>query len=302
LILDHLTIKMIKLSSSQEIPWAFLIITYGFSWSFWIPCALLGWNFNEIPASVLFYLGGLGPPLAGILLVYVTRGKDGHRDYWRRVFEVKRIGLIWYAVILLATPILTSLALLGDILGGGSWSQYETVTPFIAKPWSLIPSLALTLLFGPLPEEMGWRGYALDRLQTQHNALIASLILGLIWAIWHLPLFFIAGTYQNGLGVGTRAFWLFMAAIIPESILITWLYNNTKRSILAAVLFHTMINFTGELFTLSGRAEIVFVLLLYITTAVVTKIWGYRTLTIRGKNRIQQTTPNNTPMNTTIGV
>jgi membrane protease YdiL (CAAX protease family) len=86
------------------------------------------------------------------------------------------------------------------------------------------------LFFGPVPEELGWRGCALDRLQERDSALISSLIIGGTWALWHLPLFFIAGTYQHGLGVGTPAFWLFMVTKFPDSILMTWIYNNTRRS------------------------------------------------------------------------
>jgi hypothetical protein len=99
------------------------------------------------------------------------------------------------------------------------------------------------------------------------------------WALWHLPLFFIDGTYQNSLGLGTLSFWLFMIATIPESILMTWIFNNNQRSTLSAVLFHSMINITGELIEATERAEFLQVSLLIVTAITVIIVWGPKTLT-----------------------
>jgi membrane protease YdiL (CAAX protease family) len=100
-----------------------------------------------------------------------------------------------------------------------------------------------TFWFGPLPEEVGWRGFALDRLQCRISALSSSVVLGTIWALWHLPLFFVPWTYQYDVGLGTVRFWLFLAHFLPLSVLMTWIYNSTHRSTLSAILFH----FSGNL-------------------------------------------------------
>jgi membrane protease YdiL (CAAX protease family) len=130
---------------------------------------------------------------------------------------------------------------------------------FLEQPLAVIPFAIFTLAFGPLPEEIAWRGYALDRLQTRWNALISSLILGTAWTVWHLPLFSIAGSYQNSL-VGSSSFWLFMLDKVPQSVVMTWIYNHNQRSTLSAVLLHFMVNFTGELFRLTEHAEFYYVL------------------------------------------
>ncbi len=124
-----------------------------------------------------------------------------------------------------------------DLLAGGNGAQFETVARFVNQPLTILPFAAFILLFGPLPEELGWRGYALDRLQAKWNALASSLVLGTAWSLWHLPLFFIEDTYQNGLGLGTLPFRLFMMAMLPETILMTWIYNHNRRSTLSAVIF-----------------------------------------------------------------
>jgi membrane protease YdiL (CAAX protease family) len=140
------------------------------------------------------------------------------------------------------------------------------------------------LFFGPLPEELGWRGYALDLLQARYSALVSSLILGAVWALWHLPLFLILGTYQHGLGIGSHSFWIFLITIVFQSILLTWIYNHNRRSTLSAVLFHFMVNYSGELFALTDRAEIYQSVLWAVFVIAVVAIWGPMTLT---HNRVQ---------------
>jgi membrane protease YdiL (CAAX protease family) len=244
-----------------------------------IPAALLRRDATAFPVALLFYLGGAGPPLAAILLVCLTQDREGRRDYWRRIVEFKRIGAAWYAVLLLIVPVLTALAALLDTLLGGGGAQLEAAARFIDQPLAILPFALFTLIFGPLPEEIGWRGYALDRLQARWNALVSSLILGAVWTLWHLPLFFIEGTYQNGLGVGTFSFWLFMLDKVPQSVLMTWVYNHNRRSTLSAVLFHFMVNFIGELFELTARADVFLILLWIVAAVVVTLAMGPEKLT-----------------------
>lgn len=155
---------------------------------------------------------------------------------------------------------------------------------FMARPLAIIPFVLFTLIFGPLPEEMGWRGYGLEHLQRRLTALPANLIVGTVWALWHLPLFFLEGTYQSSLGVGTAHFFLFMTGLLPQSVLIAWIYNSTDRSTLSAVLFHFMINLTGEVLTLPHRAEYHRALWAALAAGAVVLLFGYRTLGRKTEN------------------
>ncbi len=258
-------------SSKHTSPWLFFVLTFSWTWVFWIPAALLGMSADKVPVQVLIALGGIGPLVAAIFLTCITQNRQGRRDYWRRVIDFKRIGKYWYAVILLAVPILTGLAVLTDIFLGGSGAQMEAAERFLRKPSAILPFAIFILFFGPVPEELGWRGYALDRLQVKWNALTSSLVLGLLWAMWHLPLFYITGTFQNNLGFHSLFFWMYMIVLIPHAILYTWIYNNNRRSTLSAVLFHFTVNFVGQLFELSERAEICLFLFWLIAAAAVTK-------------------------------
>jgi membrane protease YdiL (CAAX protease family) len=262
--------------STLSSPWAFFGLALGWSWPFWILAILLGISIKTTLGVVLGLLGLLGPMVAGITSTYLTRGKEGRRDYWLRFIDLKRIGTRWYLVIFLFVPVLFALAVMFDILSGGSGAAWEEpALQIFAAPWTIIPFALSIFLIGPL-EEFGWRGYVLDRLQERWNALVSSLILGIVWSLWHLPLFFIKDAYQYNLGAGSPSFWLFMIGIIPLTVLFTWIFNNTRRSTLAAMLFHFMVNFTGELVALTPRAELYSIVLWVVVAIVITMIWGAR--------------------------
>jgi len=259
--------------SRSPFPWIFFGITFLLTWACWIPAGMLPADQYHVLIKILHYAGGIMPTLAALLLLYISSNNLERKDYWQRLIDIKRINKVWYAVILLTVPILTTLAGVLDLLLDGTWEKTQAASNFILSPLSLIPFAVFIFLFGPLPEEMAWRGYALDGLQSRSNALFASLILGAAWTVWHLPLFWIEGTYQNGLGVGTPQFWPYMADKIPQSVLMTWIYNNTQRSTASAVLFHFMINFWGELFDLSLRAEYIYIAAWWIMAIIVTALW-----------------------------
>ena len=229
---------------------------------------------SSLPVMLLFYLGGLGPPLAGISLTYLRGGRDLQRDYWRRVFGFKRIGGWWYAFILLAMPILTvlSIYLTAIFTREDPISGFRSARVFLSNPLTILPFALGILVFGPLPEELGWRGYAQDRLQQRFTPLLSSLILGAAWGVWHLPTYFIPGTFQHSLGAGSMLFWTFMLGMIPQSVLIGWAYNKNQRSTLSAILFHFSINFSGEFFDPSVAArgvQFIFTLALGIIVALI---------------------------------
>jgi membrane protease YdiL (CAAX protease family) len=215
------------------------------------------------------------------VLLYSKHDRAFRRDYWQRLVDWRRIGVGWYAVLLLYTPLKSCAAAALDWLLGGTGIAPEAASRLIESPLLIAPTLLFWLVFGPIPEEPGWRGYALDGLQARTSALGASLILGVVWSLWHLPLFFIPGTWQaEQVGLGTQRFWLYMLSIVVESSLYTWVYNNTQRSILAAILFHFSGNAFGELFALSDRAERLAFFVALVAVLCVVIIWGPRTMTI----------------------
>ncbi|MBN1948553.1 MAG: CPBP family intramembrane metalloprotease [Candidatus Cloacimonetes bacterium] len=236
-------------------PLTYFFYSLSWSWFFWLGAAWLSRTEEPELVRLLHFLGGAGPLLMALLLLYTRESSLTRRDFWLRVIDWRRIRAPWYLVIL-GLPLLTAGTAAGlDYLLGGEGLKLEVTPDILTHPLLLLRFSFFILIFGPVPEELGWRGYGLDKLQAEYSALPASFLLGTFWALWHLPLFWIQGTYQAGLGIGTVSFWLFLLELIPLAVIFTWIYNNCHRSILAAILLHFMVNFNGELLALSARAD-----------------------------------------------
>ena len=263
--------------------WVYFAIAFGITWLIEIALALSRVNMQTASGSVLLSLAVLGPATAAISLTYLTQDKKSIRDYWQRITDIRRISARWYLVILLLPAALNGLAALLDFLTGGrGWTFGAQVGQFSANPFYLI----IIAFLAPTLEEFGWRGYALDRLQLRWSALVSSLILGFFWALWHLPLFFIKGTYQYSLGVGSLAFWAFMISVIPLTILFTWVFNNTFSSTLSAILLHIVFDITAEVFSVTERAYTYFILLMIVASIVIVMKWGAKTMKVQEKDNI----------------
>ncbi|HOT07707.1 MAG TPA: CPBP family intramembrane metalloprotease [Methanotrichaceae archaeon] len=251
--------------------WIYFAVAFGLTWLVEIAWSLSGIRLGSSSGQALLCLATSGPATAAIGLTFLTQDKAGRRDFLLRIIDIRRIRAGWYLVIFLFPPALYGLAALSDVLLGGSGATWGKTIGQL----TIIPSL-LTIFLTPLFEELGWRGYALDKLQSRWSALSSSLILSIVWALWHLPLSFIKGTYQYSLGFGSPEFWTFMIGFVPVTILFTWIYNNNCRSTLSAILFHCVINGTLELLTLSGLAYAYSIVLWFAAAVAVTIIWGPR--------------------------
>ena len=258
-------------------PWLFFGTTYAITWGFWLAAIALEVPFDSAAGLVLLLVGLTGPGIAGIGFVYLVYDERGRMDFWNRLKQVRRIGVKWFLVILLVPVAVTLVATVVAVLVGGPGATWgEGVQAFGANPLAIVPALFFATL-PPILEELGWRGYALDRLQLHSSALIASLILGIVWAVWHLPLFFIEGSFQaEAVGFGTTGFWLFMIGIVALSVVFTWVYNNTSRSIIAIILLHGWVNFVSETIEVGDVFYYAHWVLLAVFLPV---IWGAKTLT-----------------------
>ncbi len=213
-------------NSGTRTLWLFFLIAFVWSWALWLP---------EILWGTRLYLGPFGPFVAAFALAALYEGRHGVIRLLRRAVDL-RFKKAWLVPILLLFPALTGVALLLAVLMG----EPAPELPLVSKPASILYEFVYMLfLGGPLQEEFGWRGYALDRLQARYTAAKASVILGIVWALWHLPLFF-AGEMSIQYKIQNVFTSVILIAFL--SILFTWIYNNTGGSILAALLFHTTLN------------------------------------------------------------
>lgn len=181
-------------------------------------------------------LGALSSSLAAIVLVLIEGRKGGLRELLSRAL-IWRVGIRWWALALffMIVPTVASMYLY-HLLGGPAvdWSGLEPL-------YTVVPSFVFLTLAAGIGEEFGWRGFLLPRLQTRHNALVSGLIVGVAWATWHVPLFFTKGTsqYEQQLEGGLLPAILGYAVfVIAQSVQFTWLFNNTRGSVLLAAVFH----------------------------------------------------------------
>jgi len=273
-----------KEKTSTKNLWQFFLLTFTFSWLCWLPGLLLTYGvlapsqtLNTV-TNALQWVGGIGPSLAALFLVTWNDGKAGLKGLFKRVIQFK-LGL-WYLPTFLLLPVAV---ILGHVINGLIFGAPFPQKDILSEPW-WIPVLFAVFFVLQFSEELGWRGYALDRLQKRWSALFSSLLLGALWALWHLPMFLSEGfgQHDNQLPYGQ-----FFITIILTTVLITWLQNNTNESLVPAFVMHAMFALSGEVLPLvekNTRGQLDYsawsitnILLTVIVIFVICK-WGYKTL------------------------
>jgi membrane protease YdiL (CAAX protease family) len=223
-------------------PWLYVTLAYAIAWSFWIPIALSGRDYQSSPLMLfLMMLGVFGPGLAGIILTYMNGNEEDRRDFWKRMVDIRRIRLRWYLLIVFLWPALQLLSVFLNNLMGGEMPDFKFVTGMLAQPIGIVVVILYFIQAGL--EELGWRGYMLERMLPTWGVFKSSLIVGILHAMWHLPLFWIVGTNQIKIGLGFN-FLFFVAWVTASSIYSSWCYIDNGRSTLAVTLLH----FTANLF------------------------------------------------------
>jgi membrane protease YdiL (CAAX protease family) len=216
---------------------AFFTLTFAITWGVGALAIFLPGQFRDLfgeltDSSPVYFLAVAAPTISATLVTWVGEGRAGLAALYARLIRW-RFGIRWYALVLIGIPAL-----------GWLVSRLAGPTPLedVSTPAILFALLLNLLISGPLGEELGWRGFALPRLLKQFSPLVASLILGAIWGVWHLPSFFLSGMVQSGLSLP-----IFLLCAPCLSILITWVFEHTGESVLITVLFHYMVNFSASI-------------------------------------------------------
>ena len=206
-------------------------------------------DFTGTPAGTfLFYFGGGAPSVVALFLVFFTYPKEKIKDYFHRCFSFKYMGWKWPLISICVFSAITVISLfIGVGLLKYDMPTMDFMHAIIDNPLMLLLVLLISLISGPLNEEFGWRGYALDKLLVRFGFLGASAILGFIWGIWHLPWYFTPGQAQyNLLQDSVFHAIMFIPSVMMLSSWVTFVYIKTKRSILAGALVHMFSNLIGS--------------------------------------------------------
>jgi membrane protease YdiL (CAAX protease family) len=240
-----------------------------------------------VPSDSMFMLiAAYSASLAGVILTAIVSGKAGLCEMFRRLL-IWRAGTGWWLFSLFAFALMYLGGLVLAALFSGSTLNLNLTQPL----YMFVPLFIMKFfLDAGLGEELGWRGFLLPRLQARYSALVSSIIVGIVWGLWHLPLFMLEGmspTYEMGQAFGVLPALLGYTVfiVVPYAILFTWLYNNTKGSLLLAFVFHAS-QAWFELFrdpdNLFGP-YLGFAAILTVTAIVVVLIGGAQNLSRRGE-------------------
>ena len=257
----------------QQHPLAcFLVLAYAISWTLWLPLVVSG---DDSPSGIGFLLtllATLVPSTVAIVLVAVVHGKAGVRKLLRR-FRIWRVNVGWWvAVVLLSTLALVAVGL--SVLFGGDSPDVD-----VTIPGAVFLFLVFIFPGSAGGEEIGWRGFALPHLQADRSALGASIVLGVAWGVWHLPLYL---TGADSRPLSLFAAWVLIA--VAASVIYTAIYNGTGGSLLIVVLFHAASNLFLTVFLVDPfegqitRPFLIYVAVVVVAAAAVVAAMGPATL------------------------
>lgn len=238
--------------------WMFFLITFVYSWLLWLPFVLENFNlivlsdFNFSLMTLAVMLGAFGPLLASVVLIMRKSGWSGLKDFFTSTLSF-RIKPFYYIVAFILPMLIAASAhyivnLSGiDSLPSNLFPENLSVSPYFL----LIPYFVFILLVGGGQEEFGWRGYAQEPLQQKFGILNGSIILGLVWGVWHLPLWFMSGE-----GHTYYPFSAFLIFTVSMSVIIGWLYNASGKKLIIPLIVHSISNVSVPFFPILHLANV----------------------------------------------
>lgn len=252
-------------------PAKFFILTYALSWSIWIPLALSHFGIGplhipEATSNVVRLLGVLMPAVAAIVLTAHSGGRSEVGALIRRL-GTWRVGWQWWAAAVVVYPALL-------VISAFVYNRLIGSPPVVLASLTSIAALSITILFlliATLGEEIGWRGVALPGLQRTRSALIASVLLGLGWGIWHLPFWLLLDTFDQ---FGMAYFGLNILFLFPITFYITWFHNHSHFSLLLPVVFHLTFNVVNTALlpvTIYPQAYKLFIVFIWVVAVLIVR-------------------------------
>lgn len=238
---------MINKKSSDKRLLIFFVLTLLWTWTFGFIPVLFGFAGTPL-GTFLFYFGGGAPSVVALFIVFLTYNKEQRRGYFHRCFSFKYMGWKWPLITVAFFTLITFVSLLlGVGVLGYDMPGMDYIHAVAKNPLNIFVILLITIISGPLNEEFGWRGFALDKLLVKFGFFGASVILGFIWGIWHLAWYFTPGQAQyNLLQDSVFHAVMYIPSVILLNFVVTFVYIKTKRSILAGALVHMFGNLLGS--------------------------------------------------------
>lgn len=236
-------------------PIRFYAVCFVLTWAFWIAAAIIMRTEKDNDISVLLMLLGLPAPAVTAVITVLTSGSKAlKRDLQRKLVGFYRIKPLSILAAVVGFAAIVVLSVLLSALFGQSLEQLSFTEDFSFSIGGT--SALLTILLAAVIEEIGWRGYGEDSVAAYFSWFTESIIFGFVWALWHLPLFWIEGTYHYGLReLGVGYVLNFLVSVNPMGFLTTWVYVKNNRSMLACIIFHLFINTMQEKIAMTPQTK-----------------------------------------------
>ena len=235
------------ISNYKYKPLFFFSMTFLATFALWFAGGYVSFQDDKSGLYMLLMLPGLMVPfLISLVMILTSKNSDLKKDFVNRLINLRLIQPKMLPVIFLIMPLAVLASILLSLLFGGSISQFQFAEGFSFST-GLVPVLLILVLAAGF-EELGWRGYAFDSLQSRYTFFTASIIFSILWSLWHFPLIFVNNSYQYE--IFHENIWFganFFVSIIPMGVIISWICIKNRKSIIAAILFHFIINISQEM-------------------------------------------------------
>lgn len=250
-------------------PKVYFFTTFIATYVLWLMGAYLSFHDEQSGLYMIFMLLGLmAPSIISVMMIVKSRNSCLKKDFLNRLINPRLIRLKMLPAFILIMPLSVLVSIALSLPFGGSISQFQLADGFSFSS-GFVPVLLLLLLAASF-EEFGWRGYAFDSLHDRYNLFTASIMFSILWSLWHLPLVFVNNSYQymifhENIWFGVN----FFVSIIPMGVIISWMCVKNRKSVIAAILFHFIVNISQEILAMSQTTKCIETGVLAVVAAVI---------------------------------
>lgn len=257
------------ITSYRYRPIAYFSATFIATYALWFAGAYVSHQDDIENLYMLFMVPGIMAPfIISLVMLFLAGNQSLWKDFINRLVNPKLIQAKTLPVLFLLMPLVVLVSIAISLVFGGSVSQLQLAEGF-SFSFGSVPVL-LVLLIAATFEELGWRGYAFDSLQSKFSYFVASIIFSVLWSMWHFPLLFVEDSYQYE--IFQQNIWFavnFFISIVPMGIIISWICLKNGKSVLAAILFHFIINMSQEALAMTQFTKCIETLVLVAVTIII---------------------------------
>ena len=249
-------------------PGTYYLMVYIITYALWFSGAYLSFHDDSGLYMLLTLIGLITPFFVALFMIYTSKNSDLKKDFINRFINLRLINPKVLLAFILLMPLTVLVSIFLSLPFGGSTSQFQFAEGYSFSS-GFVPAY-LTLILASIFEELGWRGYGFESLQSRHTFFTASIVFSILWSLWHFPLIFVNNMYQYE--IYHENIWYavnFFVSIIPMGVIISWIYIKNGKSVLAAILIHISINFLQEALQMTQFSKCIETVLITIVAAII---------------------------------